>query len=100
MSVPLDATSRRVFRQPGAWGRGLRQIWCSWYVLFNQIPGLAERVFVPLVRRLWADWSPGFDAADELANVARALPTVERRAAAVNYYRARAQPWRRSQVFR
>lgn len=96
MSVPPDATSRRVFRQSGALGCALRQLRCSWYVLFNQIPGLAERVFVPLVRRLWADWSPGFDATAELANVARALPTIERRAAAVDYYRALVQPWRRS----
>ena len=99
MSVPPDATSRRVYRQPGAVGRGLRQLRCSWYILFNQIPGLAERVFLPLVRRLWADWSPGFDATAELANVARALPTVERRAAAVGYYRAFVQPWRRSKAF-
>jgi pimeloyl-ACP methyl ester carboxylesterase len=99
MSVPPFATSRRVSRQAGALGRGLRQLRCSWYILFNQIPGLAERVFVPLVRRLWADWSPGFDATAELANVAQALPTVQRRAAAINYYRAFVQPWRRSKAF-
>jgi pimeloyl-ACP methyl ester carboxylesterase len=96
MSVPPSATSKRAYRQPGAVGRGLRQLRCSWYILFNQIPGLPERVFMPLVRRLWADWSPGFDATADLAHVERALPTLERRAAAINYYRAFVQPWRRS----
>ena len=96
MSVAPDATSKRAYRAPGAVSRGIRQLRCSWYILFNQLPGLAERVFVPLVRLLWADWSPGFDATTELANVAAALPTRERRAAAVSYYRAFVQPWRRS----
>jgi pimeloyl-ACP methyl ester carboxylesterase len=99
MSVPPDATSSRVFAQRGAVRRGLRQLRCSWYILFNQIPGLPERLFTPLIRRLWADWSPGFNAATDLAHVADALPSRERRAAAVGYYRALAQPWRRSQAY-
>lgn len=96
MSVPPDATSRRAFRQRGAFGLALRQLRCSWYILFNQIPGLPEWLFPTLVRRLWADWSPGFDATAELVNVAEALGTRQRRAAAIGYYRAFVQPWRRS----
>jgi pimeloyl-ACP methyl ester carboxylesterase len=99
MSVPPFATSRRVYRQKGAPGRALRQLRCSWYILFNQIPRLPERVFPRLVRRLWADWSPGLDASAELTNVAQALPTRERRAAAITYYRDFVQPWRRSSAY-
>jgi pimeloyl-ACP methyl ester carboxylesterase len=95
MSVPPSPTSRRAYRAPGALRRAIGQLRCSWYILFNQIPGLAERVFVPLARRLWSDWSPGLDPTAELAHLAVALPTRERRAAAVSYYRDFAQPWRR-----
>ena len=96
MSVPPSPTSKRAYRAPGALRRGLRQFRCSWYIIFNQIPVLPERVFTPLVRRLWSDWSPGLDATAEVAHVLAALPTRERRAAAVGYYRAFVQPKRRS----
>jgi pimeloyl-ACP methyl ester carboxylesterase len=96
MSVPPMATMRRVFRGPGATRLGLRQARCSWYIAVNQIPGLPERAFGPLTRRLWADWSPGYDAGEDLAHVAAALPTTARRRAAISYYRALAQPWRRA----
>jgi pimeloyl-ACP methyl ester carboxylesterase len=96
MSVPPLPTLQRVFRGPGATRLGLRQARCSWYIAANQIPGLSERAFRPLVRRLWADWSPGYDAEDDLQHVAAALPDVARRRAAISYYRAMAQPWRRS----
>jgi pimeloyl-ACP methyl ester carboxylesterase len=99
MSVPPMPTLQRAFRGRGATRRGLRQARCSWYVAVNQLPGLSERAFIPLVRRLWADWSPGYDATADLAHVATALPDRARRAAAVSYYRAYAQPWRRSRRY-
>ena len=37
---------------------------------------------------LWNDWSPGFDATVEVANVKQALGTPENLAAALGYYRA------------
>ena len=98
LSVAPHATLQRAMRESGV-GLALRQLRCSWYILFNQLPGVAERTFVPLVRRLWADWSPGLDASFELDQLLRALPTREHRAAAVGYYRALLQPWRRLDVY-
>jgi pimeloyl-ACP methyl ester carboxylesterase len=96
MSVPPLPTLQRVFRGPGAARLGLRQARNSWYIAANQVPGLSERAFWPLVRRLWADWSPGYDAEVDLRHLAAALPNIARRRAAISYYRAMAQPWRRS----
>jgi len=91
MSVPPVATMQRVVR-----GRlALRQLRNSWYILANQVPGLAESAFEPLVRKLWADWSPGYDATEELAHLLEALPDRARRTAAIRYYRALVRPWGR-----
>lgn len=99
MSVPPRATTERVFRERSAARLGLRQARNSWYVVANQVPGVPERLFMPLARRLWHDWSPGYDAAEDLAHLADALPTHARRKAAISYYRAFAQPWRRSKRY-
>src|SRR5439155_26396488 len=37
---------------------------------------------------LWADWSPGFDATEDLAHVKRALGDPANLTAAIGYYRA------------
>lgn len=37
---------------------------------------------------LWADWSPGFSAADDIENVKRCLREPENLTAALGYYRA------------
>jgi pimeloyl-ACP methyl ester carboxylesterase len=63
----------------------------SWYMFFFQHP-LAEMA-VPLddlafVDRLWADWSPGYDAAEDLPRVKDALRDPANLAAAIGYYRA------------
>ncbi|MEJ7831616.1 MAG: alpha/beta hydrolase [Nocardioides sp.] len=66
----------------------LRQGRLSWYVLFNQLPVLPERYIERLARRLWRDWSPGHDAAEDLPHVLAAIGSRDRAAAAVGYYRA------------
>ncbi len=63
----------------------------SWYMFFFQHP-LAEMA-VPLddlafIDRLWADWSPGYDARDDLPRVKDALRDPANLAAAIGYYRA------------
>lgn len=67
----------------------------SWYVFFFQMP-LAELALpmddFALVDRLWRDWSPGYDAADDLAHAKDALRTPENLAAALGYYRAMFDP--------
>ena len=63
----------------------------SFYVFLFQTP-LADIVLamddLDFVGRLWADWSPGYDAGWDLARVHEALADPEHRAAAVGYYRA------------
>lgn len=67
----------------------------SWYIFFFQT-WMAD-VAVPaddfaFLDRLWADWSPDYDASDDLALVKEALGTPERLAAALGYYRAMFDP--------
>lgn len=74
-------------------GLMLRQLRLSWYTVFNQLPGLPERTYERLVRRLWRDWSPGYDARVDLRHVLEALAEPAHRAAAFGYYRALTKPW-------
>jgi pimeloyl-ACP methyl ester carboxylesterase len=76
-----------------------RQLRLSWYMLFQQLPGRSERKLDQLIPRLWADWSPGFDARRDLEYVFEALTGPGRRTAALRYYRALAQPWYRSAAY-
>lgn len=78
--------SRELF---GLWLSAIvRQPFLSWYIGFNQVPGLAERHFGRLTTKLWRDWSPGFDATDDLAHLAEAVPDRAHARAVVSYYRA------------
>ncbi|MCU1453313.1 MAG: hypothetical protein JWN46_1459 [Acidimicrobiales bacterium] len=63
----------------------------SWYMFFFQSP-LADMV-VPMddlafIDRLWADWSPGYDGAEDAAHVKDCLRDPANLAAAIGYYRA------------
>lgn len=63
----------------------------SWYMFFFQSP--LSDMAVPMnelefIDRLWADWSPGFDATGELSAVKAALGDPANLAAALGYYRA------------
>jgi pimeloyl-ACP methyl ester carboxylesterase len=72
-----------------AWlGAVARQPLHSWYIAYNQVPGLAERSFDSLVRRLWRQWSPSYDATEDLALLAKAVPDRRHARAVVSYYRA------------
>ena len=66
------------------------QIKRSFYMFFFQLP-LADFI-VPgndfeFVARLWQDWSPGYDAAEDVAHVRAALRDPANLAAALGYYR-------------
>ena len=63
----------------------------SWYMFFQLTP-LAEAV-IPLERfaflaALWRDWSPGYDATQDVAWVAESLADPANLRAALSYYRA------------
>lgn len=70
-----------------------RQLRLSWYTAFNQLPMLPERTVDRWLPRLWRDWSPGYDAAEDVALVRAAWPTRAHVRAAVGYYRALRAPW-------
>jgi pimeloyl-ACP methyl ester carboxylesterase len=63
----------------------------SWYMFFFQ-HGLADVVVgmddLAFIDGLWADWSPGYDAREDLPHVKDALRDPANLAAALGYYRA------------
>ena len=67
----------------------------SFYIFFFQTP-LAEAAVAAndmvFLERLWANWSPGYDGAEDVANVKRSLTRPENLAAAIGYYRAMFDP--------
>jgi pimeloyl-ACP methyl ester carboxylesterase len=70
-----------------------RQARLSWYVMYQQLPGLSDRTLGRVIPRLWHDWCPpGYDAAADLARLWDALPDLDHRTAAVSYYRHAARP--------
>ncbi|MCX6396393.1 MAG: alpha/beta hydrolase [Propionibacteriales bacterium] len=70
-----------------------RQVRNSWYIFFNQVPRLPERHHERLVRKLWRDWSPGYDASADLPDVLAAMAGPANRSAVIGYYRAFASPF-------
>jgi pimeloyl-ACP methyl ester carboxylesterase len=84
MSVPPPSTVASAFFS-------YDQLQRSWYMFFFQSP-LADMA-VPMddlafIDRLWADWSPGYDATEDLAHVKDALRDPANLTAAIGYYRA------------
>jgi pimeloyl-ACP methyl ester carboxylesterase len=69
-----------------------RQARASWYMLFQQLPGVAERSLDRLIPKLWRDWSPGYDATEDLAHFWAAVPDRAHRTAVLSPYRA-LRPW-------
>lgn len=72
-----------------------RQLRRSWYMFFFQNP-LADLVVgmndLEFIDHLWEDWSPGYDAADDLPHVKDALRDPAHLTAALGYYRATLNP--------
>jgi pimeloyl-ACP methyl ester carboxylesterase len=67
----------------------------SWYVLYQQIPGVPELTLNRVIPKLWRNWCPpGFAASSELDRVWASLPDRAHRKAAVSYYRFQFQPRR------
>ena len=63
----------------------------SWYMFFFQV-GLSDYVVsmndLEFIERLWADWSPGYDATLDMQHIRDSLGAPEHLAAALGYYRA------------
>jgi pimeloyl-ACP methyl ester carboxylesterase len=86
IAVPPTAALVKVFTKLQTLPVGLRQSRMSWYFLYNQLPG-SERGLDRVIPKLWRDWSPGYDAREDIAHVFHALPDPGRRRAALRYYR-------------
>ncbi|MGH7292431.1 MAG: alpha/beta fold hydrolase, partial [Myxococcota bacterium] len=89
MSVPPAATFRGKVPDAGRLVARLpRQLLRSWYITYFQLPLLPERSASWVVPRLWRQWSPGYDAGDDVALVLDAIGSPENWRAALGYYRA------------
>jgi pimeloyl-ACP methyl ester carboxylesterase len=75
------------------------QIKRSFYIFFFQSP-LAEMVVgmddLAFIDRIWADWSPGYDATEDLQYVKQSLRNPDNLAAVIGYYRAMFDPAKQS----
>src|SRR4051812_17713590 len=71
----------------------------SWYIFFFQNP-LAEMVVgaddLAFIERLWGDWSPGFDATEDMGYLRASIGAPENLAAAIGFYRAMFDPMKQS----
>jgi len=67
------------------------QIKRSFYMWFFQMAAASEVVRADdfaFIRNLWADWSPGYDATEDMADLVRSLESPQHLEAAIGYYRA------------
>jgi pimeloyl-ACP methyl ester carboxylesterase len=90
LSVPPTPALLKPFYTPSALGLAGRQARMSWYFVYNQLP--VERTLDRIIPKLWRDWSPGYDATEDLAHVFDALRGPGRRRAALRYYRNNLAP--------
>lgn len=91
MSVPPPGTFRPLGKvpEPGRLAAELpRQLLRSWYVTYFQLPWLPERSASWVVPRLWRQWSPSYEAAEDVALVMDAIGAPKNWRAALGYYRA------------
>ena len=92
MAVPVGPALASQFLQ-------YDQIKRSFYMYFFQSP-MADFVVgandLAFIAGLWADWSPGYDATEDLAHVRESLGKPDNLAAALGYYRALFDPTRQS----
>ena len=72
-----------------------RQLRNSWYIAYNQLPVVPERSLDRLVPRLWHDWSPGYDATEDVGRALASMPDQAHRTAVLGYYRSLVRPFPR-----
>lgn len=89
LAVPPIGGAFSILRSRDA--EGLRQLRRSWYIGFNQLPGV-ERTLDRLIPYLWRTWSPGYDGAADAARALDALAGPAARGAALGYYRQNLRP--------
>jgi len=98
LAIPPPAALARAPRSSEDLVLIARQLRHSWYMLYQQLPRVSERSLPTLVPRLWKAWSPHYDGSEDVARVLESL-RGEHAGAALGYYRALLQPWRRSREY-
>lgn len=91
MSVPPAASFRPLGEVPHAGklvARLPHQLLRSWYIMYFQLPWLPERSASWVVPWLWRQWSPTYDAAEDVGLVLDAIGAPANWHAALGYYRA------------
>lgn len=86
MALPPPYTLLKPATSVKTLGVAARQLRMSWYFAYNQLPG-TERTLDKVIPKHWRDWSPGYDATEDLEHVFDALCEPRRRRAALRYYR-------------
>jgi len=86
LSVPPPGALLKPWTAVRTLGVAARQARMSWYFVYHQLPG-APRGLDRVIPKLWRDWSPGYDAREDLGHVFDALRGPGRRRAVVRYYR-------------
>jgi pimeloyl-ACP methyl ester carboxylesterase len=103
LAVPPGPVLMTPYRSPRAFMRDLplvlRQLRHSSYMFFQLLPGVSERALDRLIPALWAAWSPGYDAREDLEELWVALRGPGRRTAVLRYYRALYLPWMRRRTY-
>ena len=92
LAVPPTPAVLKPFYTPSALGLAAPPGAHELVHAFNQLPGIAERSLDRVIPQLWADWSPGYDATEDVAMVFEALRGPGRRRAALRYYRNSLRP--------
>ncbi|WP_197382046.1 alpha/beta fold hydrolase [Mycolicibacterium mengxianglii] len=91
MSVPPSASFQPPGRiaHPGRLAAEVpRQLLRSWYIMYFQLPWLPEHSAQWVVPRLWRQWSPGYDATEDVQHVFTAIGAPAHWRAALGPYRA------------
>jgi pimeloyl-ACP methyl ester carboxylesterase len=86
LAVPPPVAMLTPWTSRSTLGIAVRQARMSWYFLYNQMPA-SERGLDKVILKLRRDWSPGYDASEDVAHVFEALGGPGRRRAALRYYR-------------
>jgi pimeloyl-ACP methyl ester carboxylesterase len=68
--------------------QGLKRIWYPFFIAHPMADAVLSMNDLAFIEELWADWSPGYDAADDLKYVKESLRDPANLAAALEYYRA------------
>jgi pimeloyl-ACP methyl ester carboxylesterase len=87
LAIPPPRLHARLFTDYGQ----LRRFWYQFFFQTRFAPAVVGAGEMAFLDRLWRDWSPGYDATDDLIEVKQSMRDPHHLAAAIQYYRAAAE---------